>query len=312
MVQLVLPEHANTRGSLYGGQMMHWITTAATMAAMRVAKGTVVLAAMDELDFLHAVLIGDVVTLNARVEYVGRSSMEVDVDVYAEDPRTGVRRHTTSSHLAMVAVDDQGRPRPVGTQIAPADAAEETRHGAAQTRKQRRNEVLAGHAQGEGLEDEGGGLPHTLEMSRIVFPEDAVLGTLMFAGKLMIDLDQAASIVALRYCRCPVVTASIDALSFFAPIRVGEIVIYHAALNHVGRSSMEVGIRVLAEAPLTGRRRHTCTAYITMVHVTAEGVRPVPPYRPETDVAQRRFHEAEERRRIRQARRASLRAVSPE
>ncbi|HEV8354502.1 MAG TPA: acyl-CoA thioesterase [bacterium] len=310
MVQLVLPEHANTRGSLYGGQMMHWITTAATMAAMRVAKGTVVLAGMDELDFLHAVLIGDLVTLHARVEYVGRSSMEVDVDVYAEDPRTGARRRTTSSHLAMVAVDDQGRPRPVGTRIVPADAGEETRHTAARSRKQRRDEVLAGRSQEDALEDDGAGLPHTLEMSRIVFPEDAVLGTLMFAGKLMIDLDQAASIVALRYCRCPVVTASIDALSFFAPIRVGEIVIYHAALNHVGRSSMEVGIRVVAEAPLTGRRRHTCTAYITMVHVTAEGVRPVPAYRPDTDAAQRRFREAEARRRIRQARRAALNAES--
>ncbi|MGH2348343.1 MAG: acyl-CoA thioesterase [bacterium] len=310
MVQLVLPEHANTRGSLYGGQMMHWITTAATMAAMRVAKGAVVLAGMDELDFLHAVLIGDVVTLNARVEFIGRSSMEIDVDVHAEDPRTGARRRTTSSHLAMVAVDDQGRPRPVGTQISPADPDEEARYNDARARKQRRSEFLAARLhEGTSGEDDRPGLPHTLEMSRIVFPEDAVLGTLMFAGKLMIDLDQAASIVAVRYCRCPVVTASIDALSFFAPIRVGEIVVYHASLNHVGRSSMEIGIKVLAEEPLTGARRHTCTVYITMVHVTADGAQPVPAYRPETDVALRRFREAEARRRIRQARRAALKAA---
>src|SRR5574341_641976 len=246
MVQLVLPEHANTRGGLYGGRMMDWITTAATMAAMRVAKGTVVLASMDDLDFLHAVAIGDVVTLRAQVEFIGRSSMEVDVDVHAEDPRSGLRRHATSSHLVMVAVD-HGRPRPVGLQIIPADAAEETRYRDAKARKDARDAYLAGRSAQAGSADETDhGLPHTLEVSRIVFPEDAVLGSLMFAGKLMIDLDQVASIVALRYCRCPVVTASIDALSFFAPIRVGEIVVYQAALNHVGRTSMEIGIRALA------------------------------------------------------------------
>lgn len=312
MVQLVLPEHANTRGSLYGGQMMNWITTAATMTAMRVSKGAVVLAGMDELDFLHAVLIGDVVTVKARVEYIGRSSMEVGVDVHAEDPRAGSSRHTTSSHLAMVAVDDHGRPRPVGTEIVPSGTAEETLYTDARSRKQLRNDYLAARARQAASDEEEdiAGLPHSLEVSRIVFPDDAVLGTLMFAGKLMIDLDQVASIVALRYCRCPVVTASIDALSFFAPIRVGEIVVYQAALNHVGRSSMEVGIKALAEQPLSGQRRHTCTAYITMVHVAADGPRAVPPYQPATDVARRRFREAEERRRYRQARRAALQAES--
>ncbi len=311
MVQLVLPEHANTRGSLYGGQMMNWITTAATMAAMRVSRGAVVLAGMDELDFLHPVSVGDVVTLRAEVEYIARSSMEIGVDVRAEDPQTGASRRTTSSHLAMVAVDHQARPRPVGAQIVPADAGEETRTAEARTRKQRRNEYLAGLArQAPSGEDVTGGLPHTLEMSRIVFPEDAVMGTLMFAGKLMFDLDQVASIVALRYCRCPVVTASIDALSFFAPIRVGELVVYQAALNHVGRSSMEVGVKTLAERPLTGERRHTCTAYITLVHVGNAGPQPVPPYRPTTETALRRFREAEARRGIRQARRAALQTES--
>lgn len=307
MVQFVLPAHANTRGGLYGGRMMDWITTAATMAAMRVARGTVVLASMDDLDFLHAVAIGDVVTLRAQVEFIGRSSMEVDVEVHAEDPRSGLRRHATSSHLVMVAIDGHGRPRAVGAQIVPADAAEEARHRDARARQQTREAFLAGRMrQATPAGETDTGLPHTLEVSRIVLPEDAVLGTLMFAGKLMIDLDQVASIVALRYCRCPVVTASIDALSFFAPIHIGEIIVYQAALNHVGRTSMEIGVRVLAEHPLTGDRRHTCTAYMTMVHVGPDGPRPVPPYEPQSDLALRRFHEAEERRRVRQARRAAL------
>jgi acyl-CoA hydrolase len=82
-----------------------------------------------------------------------------------------------------------------------------------------------------------------------------------------------------------------------------------AALNHVGRSSMEIGVRVLAEHPLRGARRHTCTAYLTMVHVGAGGTRPVPPYTPRSDAEQRRWAAAEGRRARRLARRDRLRTV---
>jgi acyl-CoA hydrolase len=310
MVQLVLPGHANVRGTLYGGQMMDWITTAATMAAMRLARGPVVLGAMDDLDFLSAVRVGDMVTLRAQVEYVGRASLEVGVDVDAEDPRQGGQRRATSAHLAMVAVDDTGRSRPVGIHITPADRAEQTLADAARTRKAERAKRLADRPSELAEEDETAALTHTLEMSRLVSPDDAVLGTLMFAGRLMMHLDEVASLLALRFCRCPIVTASIDALAFFAPIRVGEIVAYQAGLNYVGRTSMEIGVRVLAENPLTGVRRHTCTAFLTMVHVDAQGrPQPVPPYHPTTEAERRRWEDAEQRRELRVLRHSRLRGV---
>ena len=309
MVQLVLPEHANIRGVLYGGTMMNWITTAATMAAMRVARGAVVLGSMDDLDFLHVVAIGDVVTLRAQVEYVGTSSLEVGVDVRSENPRAGTQRLTTVAHLAMVAVDAVGHPRPVSVSIAPAGAEEEEIIASARARKAEREQLLADRRQqATRVADEEGGATHALETTRLVFPEDAVLSALMFAGRLMMHLDEAASLLAVRYCRCPVVTASIDALAFYAPIRIGEIVTYQAALNHVGRTSMEIGVRVLAEHPLKGDRRHTCTAYLTMVHVGAEGPKPVPPYAPRSGAERRRWEGAEARRARRLARRERLRA----
>jgi acyl-coenzyme A thioesterase 7 len=312
MVQLVLPGHANVRGTLYGGRMMDWITTAATMAAMRLARGPVVLGAMDDLDFLSAVRVGDTVTLRAQVEYVGRASLEVGVDVDAEDPRQGGQRRTTSAHLAMVAVDDTGRSRLVGVQITPADRGEEILFETARKRKAERTKRLADRPSEPAEEEETVGLTHTLEMSRLVSPDDAVLGTLMFAGRLMMHLDEVASLLALRFCRCPIVTASIDALAFFAPIRVGEIVVYQAGLNYVGRTSMEIGVRVLAENPLTGDRRHTCTAFLTMVHVNAHGrPQPVPPYHPTTDAERRRWEAAERRRELRVLRHSRLRAESP-
>lgn len=308
MVQLVLPEHANVRGSLYGGRMMDWITTAATMAAMRVAKGSVVLGSMDDLDFLHPVAIGDVVTLRAQVEYVGTSSLEVGVEVHSEDPRRGSRRLTTASHLAMVATDDAGRPRDLDVRIIPGGEGERATYDAAAMRKQARGVRLADRRERAAQvdEDDASSLAHTMEISRLVFPEDAVLGTMMFAGRLMMLLDEVASMLALRYCRCPIVTASIDALAFYAPIRVGEIVVCRAALNHVGRTSMEIGVQALAEHPLTGARRHTCTAYLTMVHVSAEGPKPVPPHQPRTAAERRRWEAAEVRRQQRQVRRARL------
>ena len=311
MVQLVLPEHANIRGSLYGGMMMNWITTAATMAAMKLARGSVVLGSMDDLDFLHAVAIGDVVTLRAQVEHVGTSSLEIAVRVYSENPREGTRRLTTASHLAMVAVDDAGRPRPVAASITPAGQAEEELVASARARKTERERLLADRQeQAARVVDEEGGATHAMETVRLVFPEDAVLGTMMFAGRLMMHLDEAASLLAVRYCRCPIVTASIDALAFYAPIRIGEIVIYQSALNYVGRTSMEIGVRVLAEHPLSGARRHTCTAFLTMVHVDAEGAKPVPPYVPRSEAERRRWQAAEARRARRLASRERLRAMN--
>jgi acyl-CoA hydrolase len=310
MVQLVLPEHANVRGSLYGGLMMNWITTAATMAAMRLARGSVVLGSMDDLDFLHPVGIGDVVTLRAQVEHVGAASLEVGVEVHSENPRQGVRRMTTAAHLAMVSVGDTGRPRPVGAVITPADAAEEALAAAARSRKAERDRLLADRReQVRRVDEQDTGAAHAIETVRLVFPEDAVLGTMMFAGRMMMHLDEAASLLAVRYCRCPIVTASIDALAFYAPIRIGEIVIFQSALNHVGRTSMEIGVRVLAEHPVRATRRHTCTAYLTIVHVDAEGAKPVPPYAPRSEAEQRRWAEAEQRRARRLARRERLRSA---
>jgi len=310
LVHLVMPEHANIQGNLFGGRMMYWITAAGTLPALRLARRSVLLGSMEDLDFLAPVRVGDMVFLRSQVEHVGRSSMEVGVEVEAENPRTGVRRRTTSAHVSMVAVDDDGKPQPVGAAILPADAEETALVAAAKARKEARDRRLATWtevpADGQVLAPESAPR-HALEVTRLVFPEDAIAGNKMFAGTLLLAIDEIASILAVRYARGLVVTASIDALDFHAPILVGNIVIYQAAINHVGRSSIEVGVRVLAEHPRAGTVRHTCTAYLTSVHVGADG-RPVPlpPLAPQTAEERRRWEEAEARRSLRQRRRAAL------
>jgi len=310
MVQLVFPGDITTHGTLYGGRMMYWIATAATLAASRCARGAVVLGAMDDLDFLGPVYLGEIVTLAAQVEHIGRASLEVGVEVHSESPRTGIRRRTTSSHLAFIALDDREGSRPVGHVITPGSEEEAAVYAAAAARKAARvarlraeASVPTGHTW-PALES----LRHGTRLSRLVMPEDALTGTLMFAGKLLSILDEVASITAIRYSRRAVVTASVDTVYFTHPLRVGQIADIRAALTHVGRSAMEVGIRVDAEQPRTGDRRHTCIAFLTMVHLDANGKpAPVPPLTPETPEERRLWTEAESRRAQRKARVARLR-----
>src|SRR5512132_1889458 len=103
LIQWVFPEHAGAPGQIHGGRMMQWITQAGTMAAARVAHGTVVLGAMDDIDFLHPVKVGQIAILRAQVEYVGTSSLEVGVRVWGENVATGERTVTLNSALVEAA-----------------------------------------------------------------------------------------------------------------------------------------------------------------------------------------------------------------
>lgn len=113
-------------------------------------------------------------------------------------------------------------------------------------------------------------------------------------------IDLAAAICAQRHSRKVCVTASMDDLHFLAPVRAGDIVILKASVNCTHKTSMEVGVKVESENPLTGERKHTASAYLTFVAVDEEGKPvPVPSVLPETDDEKRRFKKADERRRER-------------
>jgi acyl-CoA hydrolase len=114
MTQIVMPGHANgVSGVLFGGVMMQWIDVCAGVAAMRHARGNVVTASIDRLDFICPVHVGDIVVLSAQVNYVAKTSLEVGCRVETEDMVSGARRYTTKAYLTFVAVDAQTKPRPV-------------------------------------------------------------------------------------------------------------------------------------------------------------------------------------------------------
>jgi acyl-CoA hydrolase len=134
-------------------------------------------------------------------------------------------------------------------------------------------------------------------MTQVVMPNDTnPLGT-VFGGRVMEWVDICGAIAAQRHCRTRVTTASLDSLSFLNPIPTGHIVVLQARVNYVGHTSLEVGVKVMSEDPLTGARRHTSTAYLTYVSFAADGSKcEVPRLELETDDDRRRFRKGELRR----------------
>ncbi len=118
LVQLMEITDANIAGIVHGGTIMKLVDTAAGLAAMKHCGGPAVTVSMDTMSFLAPVRIGDTVTVRASVNDVGRTSLEVGVRVESENVLSGERTHTGSAYLVFVALDEQGKPRPVPSVIA--------------------------------------------------------------------------------------------------------------------------------------------------------------------------------------------------
>ena len=138
-------------------------------------------------------------------------------------------------------------------------------------------------------------------------PGDANAAGYVHGGTMMKLIDEVAGLAAVRHSHRRVVTAAVDRTTFVAPVHIGQLVTLKASVNAAWRTSMEVGVRVVAESPLTGESRHTNSAYFTMVAVDEEG-RPVavPALVAGSDEEQRRAQEAELRRANRLAERDQI------
>lgn len=137
-------------------------------------------------------------------------------------------------------------------------------------------------------------------MTHLVLPQDANPAGNLHGGVILKHIDTAGGVVAKKHSRTNVVTASIDRMAFKQPAYMGELLTFKASLNHVGTSSMEIGVRVEAENLQTGEVRHTNSAYLTYVALDENAKpTPVPPLKLEDETAKRRFGEAELRRELR-------------
>lgn len=107
------PGHLNGAGRLFGGQLMKWIDEVGGLVGIRHAQSDIVTASVDNLKFMRGAGLKDMLVMIGKITYTGRTSMEVRVDTYVENVADGMRRPINRAYLVLVAVDEQGRPRPV-------------------------------------------------------------------------------------------------------------------------------------------------------------------------------------------------------
>jgi acyl-CoA hydrolase len=134
LAQLMLPDDANPSGDVHGGVVMKLVDTAGGLAATRHARSRTVTVAMDSMTFEAPVHIGDLLHLVARLTWTGRTSMEIEVVVEAENVLTGDRRRTSTAYLVYVALDADGKPRPVPP-LVPVTEEDRARWAAAERRR---------------------------------------------------------------------------------------------------------------------------------------------------------------------------------
>lgn len=139
-------------------------------------------------------------------------------------------------------------------------------------------------------------------ISHVMMPQHANPAGNVHGGVIMKFIDDAAFVIATRYARSNVVTASIDRIDFHRPVHVGDLISLMACLNLTNRSSMEIGVRVEAENMRTGELRHIASAYLTFVALNENGKpTPIPLFTPQSEEEIRRYNEAQFRRQQRLA-----------
>ncbi len=137
MVQVVLPNDANPLGFILGGTVMHLIDIAGAIACHRHTRSLLVTAAVDGLQFLHPIKVGDLIILKARVTAAWSTSLEVEVEVFSEETLTGLRRMTSRAYLTFVSIDRDGRRVPIPALILETDAERQKAADAERRRAER-------------------------------------------------------------------------------------------------------------------------------------------------------------------------------
>lgn len=135
MTELVLPNDTNTLGNLMGGRLLHWLDICAAISAHRCSNRIVVTAAVNNVSFSHPIKLGDIITLEAKVSRCFNSSMEVVIDVFVEDHRTGAKTKCNDAIYTFVAVDQIGAPI-TAPELVPETEEEHARFDAALRRRQ--------------------------------------------------------------------------------------------------------------------------------------------------------------------------------
>ncbi|WP_454882950.1 acyl-CoA thioesterase [Sphingomonas oryzagri] len=241
LIDMIFPGDANHHGTLFGGVALAHMDKVAFLAASRHGRAPFVTASSEKIAFAAPGRIGEMIEATGCVVRVGSSALDVEVELVAEAPVTGERRLCTRGLFTLVAVKVPGTRLPLPP-----------------------------------LGEPGPPVPDgPLLMADMVFPPQSNHYGTLYGGDALKMMGKAAFIAATRRARAVMVMAASDRIDFTDPIREGEMVELAAQVKMTGRSSVRIGIDLLAEDLITGERRHAATATFTMVAVDREG-RPTP------------------------------------
>ncbi|MEH3040022.1 MAG: acyl-CoA thioesterase [Sphingomonas paucimobilis] len=236
LIDTVFPGDTNHHGTLFGGAALAHMDKIAFLAATRHGRAPFVTASSEKIDFAAPARVGDLIVATARVVRVGHSSLDVAVELVAEEATSAERRTCTQGRFTLVAVKGPDTILP----LPPI-----------------REDAVA-----------PGGKLHMVDM---VFPPQTNHYGTLYGGDALKMMGKAAFIAATRHSRAVIVMAASDRIDFRSPIRTGEMIELVSEVRRVGRSSIDIGVELWAENLLSGERRHAATAAFTMVSVDANG-----------------------------------------
>eukprot|EP00294_Goniomonas_avonlea_P016869 CAMPEP_0114548592 /NCGR_PEP_ID=MMETSP0114-20121206/5066_1 /TAXON_ID=31324 /ORGANISM="Goniomonas sp, Strain m" /LENGTH=331 /DNA_ID=CAMNT_0001733197 /DNA_START=60 /DNA_END=1055 /DNA_ORIENTATION=- len=331
MARLMGPNDANVAGNVHGGVILQLIELAGHVVATRYCnqrrqqEKPVVAATIrvESMRFVEPMHLGELAEATASVVFTSERSLQVSVDVYAENLITGTRRHTNHALVWYVAVHE---PALAGTEtVSVPQLVPETEEAKAsfarglemyRARKEESERVNGKRSRDDLPDGFDGGIvsedpaaksvsESRAELSQIVLPSDCTTGGVSFGGFIMKLMDSAAGLVCVTHCRTNVVTISLQAMDFHQSVRVGDVVRIVASLVFVSSRSMEVEVVVHAQSLTESKPRHTTTALFNFVSLD-KSMRPqaVPPLRFETAEEKAKALEGQRRYEARRASRA--------
>lgn len=295
LTEMLSPAQADENGIVFGGEVLCWIDISAGVSARRHAGTHAVTASLDAVHFVNSARVGEILTLTANVNKSWRSSLEVGVDVEAQNVLSGQKRFVCHAYLTFVALEN-GKPAQT-PRLEPETDLEKQRFEEAEIRRQQR---MATGSKGsvvsvlkDSLEEyrkiflwnhnNNAFVESTriksigdtyAEVCRLILPEHANGLGITFGGNILKWMETAAFLSASRFCKSYMVTGSMDAVRFIQPTHVGDVVTFKAIVTETFRTSVEVYICVEREDS-RGVKQFTNDAFITMVAVDTSG-KPIP------------------------------------
>lgn len=242
MIDIVFPNDANHHGTLFGGAALSYMDKAAFLAASRHGRVPFVTASSEKIDFSRPAYIGDMVETTGRVVRVGNSSLDVEVELKAEQPVTGEQRLCTLGKFTLVAVKGEGVRLPLPPLVELAESEFES---------------------------------DALGMVDVLFPTQTNHFGTLYGGDALKMMGKAAFIAATKRSRRNVVMAASDRIDFVSPINQGDMIELSARILMTGRTSLRVEVQLWSEELLSGARKRAATGVFTMVCIGSDG-RPCP------------------------------------